>query len=85
MGGCGWSSKDAPCLFSRSSNPGREEGDIAKSLRAKEKAVGAITELCVQLLSRVSLFCEPMGSSARAISQARILEQIAISSSRGSS
>ena len=39
--------KRPPCLFSRSSNPGREEGDIAKSLRAKEKALGAITELCV--------------------------------------
>lgn len=44
-GGEAGAAKRPPCLFSRSSGPGREEGDITKSLRAKEKAVGAITEL----------------------------------------
>ena len=43
-----------------------------------------------QFLSRVLLFCDPMdysapGSSVRGVSQARILECVAISSSRGSS
>ena len=43
-----------------------------------------------QLLSRVRLFCNPVdcsppGSSAHGISQARILEWVAISFSRGSS
>ena len=45
---------------------------------------------CCQLLSRVWLFCDPMdcsppGSSVNGISQARIVECIAISFSRGSS
>ena len=45
---------------------------------------------CVQLLSRVCLFCDPMdynpsGSSVHGISQAGILGWVAISSSRGSS
>ena len=46
--------------------------------------------LCAQLLSRVWLFvtpmdCSPPGSSVRGILQPRILEWVAISSSRGSS
>ena len=46
--------------------------------------------VAVQLLSRVQLFCDPTdcsppGSSVQGISQARILEWVAISSSRGSS
>ena len=45
---------------------------------------------CIWLLSRVQLFCDPMdcsspGSSVHGIFQARILERVAISSSRGSS
>ena len=51
-----------------------------------------LTPTCVhaQSLSRVQLFCNPMdcsppGSSIRGISQARILEWVAISFSRGSS
>ena len=45
---------------------------------------------CFQLLSRVQLFadpinCSPPGSSIHGISQARILEWVAISFSRGSS
>ena len=45
---------------------------------------------CVQSLSRVRLFCDPMdcsppGCSVHEISQARILEWVAISSSGGSS
>ena len=46
--------------------------------------------IVVQSLSRVRLFCSPMdcslpGSSVHGVSQARILEQVAISFSRGSS
>ena len=44
---------------------------------------------CAQSLSYVSLFCDPMdclrGSSVSGILQARILERVAVSSSRGSS
>ena len=39
----------------------------------------------VQLLGHVWLFCKPMGSSVHGISQARILEWVAISLSRESS
>ena len=47
-------------------------------------------DACACLLSRVQLFvtpmdCSPPGSSARGIFQARILEWVAFSSSRGSS
>ena len=46
--------------------------------------------VAVQLPGRVQLFCDPTdcsppGSSVRGISQAGILEWVAISSSRGSS
>ena len=46
--------------------------------------------IVVQLLGHVQLFCDPMdcsppGSFVRGISQGKILEQVAISSSRGSS
>ena len=46
--------------------------------------------VAVQPLSRVRLFCNPMacslpGSSVHEISQAKIMEQVAISLSRGSS
>ena len=46
--------------------------------------------VCVCVLSRIQLFCEPMdcsspGSSVHGSSQARILEWVAISFSRGSS
>ena len=48
------------------------------------------TWVCAQLLSPVRLFCDPVdcsppGSSVHGISQGRILEQVAISFSRGSS
>ena len=63
-------------------------------LGRKQSAVSSqhIKGVCihVQLLSRVQLFCNPMdcslpGSSVHGISQARILEWVAISFSRGSS
>ena len=46
--------------------------------------------LLFQLLSHIHVFCDPMdcsppGSSAHGISQARILEWVAISFSKGSS
>ena len=45
--------------------------------------------MCARLLGRILLFCDPMdysppGSSVHGISQARILEWVAILSSRGS-
>ena len=52
-GGAAGAAKRPPCLFSRSSDPGREEGDIAKSLRAKEKAAGA----CLTLSRTHGLLC----------------------------
>ena len=45
--------------------------------------VGSVTQSCLTLCDPID--CGPPGSSARGISQARILEWVAISFSRGSS
>ena len=57
---------------------------------AGRETYSRIFVVVIQLLSHVQLFCDPMDcslpdSSVRGISQARILERVAISSSRGSS
>ena len=52
--------------------------------------ITALKDFCCLVISHVQLFCDSMdcslaGSSVHGISQARILEWVAISSSRGSS
>ena len=69
--------------------PRTEEPGGSQSLGVTESQA-RLTTACAWLLSCVSLFCDPMdysppGSSVHGIPQARILEWVAISFSRGSS
>ena len=56
---------------------------MAKPRRGKEKIEVLVTQLCPTLCNPVD--CSPPGSSVHGISQARVLEWVAISFSRGSS
>ena len=65
-------------------------GDIKISTLLRKVAVESIPCCVLSHLSRVHLFCEPMdlslpGSSVHGILQARVLEWVAMPSSRGSS
>ena len=70
---------------------GGGEGGLLEPPKRSSRSLGPLHySVVVHLLSCVWLFCDPMdcspsGSSVHGISQARILEWVAISSSRGSS
>ena len=52
-------------------------------LQSSSVQFSSVTQSCLTLCDPMD--CSPLGSSVRGISQARILEWVAISSSRGSS
>jgi len=83
----------------KNGSPRQTSRDVSSILEMKEEPEGWRKEVhihaasivaALQLLSHVRFFCDavdcsPPGASVRGIFQARILEWVAISSSRGSS
>ena len=80
-----WSREEGEIIFRRKSSLELSELDLSPSCMVSLDCVFVV----VQLLSHVGFFCIPMdyslpGSSVHEISQARTLEWVAISFSRGS-